>query len=102
MQRIPGGLNPDKWEGTCDAKLALWKLNRSCVNVPIIKHFESAEPIILETNHSSLAIARIINQYNGFRAVRQVIFYSWKCLSTNLKYDTYDRKLFVIIESMKK
>jgi hypothetical protein len=65
-----------KWEWTWDVELAFWKFKRSFTDAPILNHFDPAKPIILQTDASGFAIARILNQYDGFRILSPVNFYS--------------------------
>jgi hypothetical protein len=90
-----------KWERTRDAELAFWKLKRALTEAPILNYFNPAKPIILPTDASGFAIAGILNQYDGFRILRPVNFYTRKCTGAKLNYDMYDRELFAIVENMK-
>lgn len=69
--------------------------------VPILQHFDPAKPIILQTDASGFAIAGILNQYDGFGTLRPVTFYSRKCSPAKQNYNTYDRELLAIVETMK-
>jgi len=90
-----------RWEWTQDAELAFCKLKRTFTEAPIIQHFDPRKPIILQTDASGFAIAGILNQYDGFRTLRPVNFYSRKCSPAEQNYDTYDRELLAIVETMK-
>ena len=67
----------------------------------ILIHFDLDKPIILQTDASGFAIARILCQFDGFGVLRPVAFYSRKCNSAEQNYDTYDRELLAIIKSFK-
>jgi hypothetical protein len=90
-----------KWEWTRDAELAFQKLKRAFTDAPILNHFDLAKPIILQTDASGFAIAGILNKYDGFKILRPVNFYCRKCTGAEQNYDTYDRKLLAIVETMK-
>jgi len=92
--------HPAKWEWTWQAEVAFRKLKRTFTNVPILQHFDPAKPIILQTDVSGFAIAGILNQYDVFVVLRQVNFYSQKCSSAEQNYDTYDRELLAIVETL--
>jgi len=51
-----------KWECTRDAELTFQKLNRAFSKAPILKHFEPAEPIILQTDACHFTITIILIQ----------------------------------------
>jgi hypothetical protein len=50
-----------KWEWTRGAEIAFRKLKRAFTDAPILNHFDSAKPIILQTDASGFAIAGILN-----------------------------------------
>jgi hypothetical protein len=90
-----------KWEWTRDAKLAFRKFKKAFTEAPIHQHFNPQKPIILQTDASGFAIASILNLYAGFGIHRAVNFYSCKCSPAEQNYDTYDRVLLAIVETMK-
>jgi len=90
-----------KWEWTRKAELAFRKLKKAFTEAPIHQHFDPAKPIILQTDASSFAIAGILNQYDGFGILRPVNFYSRKCSPAEQNYDTYDRELLAIVETLR-
>jgi hypothetical protein len=51
-------------------------LKKAFTEALILQHFDPAKPIILQTKASGFAIAGILNQYDGFRTLRSVNFYS--------------------------
>ena len=90
-----------KWEWTRDAELEFRKLTRAFTDAPILNHFDPAKPIILETDPRGFAIAGILSQYDGFGILRPVSFFSRKCTGAEQNYNTYDRQLLAIVETMK-
>jgi len=90
-----------KWEWTRQAELAFRKLKRTFTEAPILQHFDPAKLIILQTDASGFAIAGILNQYDGFGVLRPVNFYSRKCSSAEQNYDTHDREVLAIVETLK-
>jgi len=89
-----------KWEWTREAELAFRKLKRTFTEAPILQHFDSAKPIILQTDASGFAIAGILNQYNVLGVLRPVNFYSRKCSPAEQNSYTYDREPLAIVESL--
>ena len=90
-----------KLEWTRDAKLAFRRFKSAFTDSPILNHFDPAKPMILQTDASCVAIAGIVHQYDGFGILRLVNFYCRKCTVAKLNYDTYDRELLAIVETMK-
>jgi hypothetical protein len=85
------GSRMGKW--TRDAELAFRKLQKAFTKTPILQDFNSHKLIILQTDVSGLAIAGILNQYDGFGFLRPVDFNSGHCTPAEEKYDTYNREL---------
>jgi len=90
-----------KWEWTREAELAFRKLKRAFTGAPILQHFVPGKPIIHQTDASGFAIAGIRNQYDGLGTLRPVNFYSPKRSPAEQNYDTYDRELLAIVDTMK-
>jgi len=90
-----------KWEWTRQAELVFRKLKRTITEAPIPQHFDPAKPIILQTDTSGIEFAGILNQYDVFGGLRAVNFYSRKCSPAEQNYDTYDRELLAIVETLK-
>jgi len=88
-------------EWTREGELAFRKLKMAFTETPILQHFDSAKSIILQPDASGFAIAGILNQYDGFRTVQPVNFYYRKGSPAEQNYDTYDRELQAIVETMK-
>jgi hypothetical protein len=93
--------SPGKWEWTRAAELAFRKLKKAFSEAPIHQHFDPAKPIILQTDASGFAIAGILNQYDSFGILRPVNFYSQKCSPAEQNYDTYNRELSAIVETLR-
>jgi hypothetical protein len=68
---------------------------------PILQHFSPRKPIIPQTYASGFAIAGIINQHVAFGILHPVNVYSRKCSPAKQNYNTYDRELWAIVETMK-
>jgi len=90
-----------KWEWTREAELAFQKLKKAFTGAPILQHFDPAKPTILQPDASGFAIAGILNQYDSFGILRPVNFHSRKCTPAEQNYDTYDRELLAIVETMR-
>jgi len=82
-------------------ELAFQKLKKAFTGAPILQHFDPAKPTILQTDASGFAIARIPNQYDSFGILRPVNFHSRKCTPAKQNYDTYNRELLPIVETMR-
>jgi len=90
-----------QWEWNRDAELAFGKLKKTFTEAPILQHFNPQRPTILQTDASGFVIAGIFNQHGGFGILCRVNFHSRKCSLAEQNYDTYDRELLAIVETMK-
>jgi len=90
-----------KWEWTRQAESAFRKLKWTFTEALILQLFNPVKPIILQTDASGFAIAGILNLYDVFGVLRPVNFYSRKCSPAKKNYDTYDRELLAIVETLK-
>jgi len=90
-----------KWEWTREAELAFRKLKSTFTEAPILQHFDLAKPIILQNDASGFAFADMLNQYDVFGVLRPVNFHSQKCSSAEQNFDTYNRELLAILETLK-
>jgi len=84
-----------KW--TWDAEPAFQKVETVLTNEPILKHFELAEPIILQNNINGLAIAGILNRYDSVRIPSPLNLYSRKCSAAKHNQERYDYELVVVM-----
>jgi len=96
------GAHTVKWEWTREAELVFWNLKRTFTDPRILKHFDPAKLIILQTDASGFAIAGILNQYDVFGVLRPINSYSRKCCPAEQNYENYDQKLLAIVKSLKR
>ena len=88
-----------EWSRAADAAFA--QLKRAFTTAPILQHFDPEKPIVLQTDASGFAIAGIINQHDAHGQLRPCAYFSRKCLPAEQNYDTYDRELLAIVDSMR-
>jgi hypothetical protein len=83
------------------AELSFQKLKKALTEAPIHCHFDPGKAIILPTYPSGFAIAGILNHYDGFGILRRVNFNLRNCAPAEQNYDTYDRELLAIVETLR-
>jgi hypothetical protein len=76
-------------------------LNRPFPDAPILNHSDPVKPILLQIDGSGFPIAGILNPYDRFGIHRLVNCYSQICTAAEQNYDTYDRELLAIVETIK-
>jgi len=96
---LNNSLGKREWNRT--AELGFRKLRKALTKAPIHQDFDPAKPFMLHTDASGFAITGILNHYNGFGILRPVNFYSRKCSPAEQNYDTYDRELLAIMETLR-
>ena len=88
------------FEWTETAQTAFDNLKRMFTDATVMCHFDPTLPIILETDASDFAIAGVLSQPQNDE-IRPVGFYSRKLQPAELNYDTHDKELLAIVESLK-
>ena len=81
-------------------QIAFDELKHQFTTADILRHFNSKLPIILETDASDFAISGILSQTHP-DGVHPVGFYSHKLQAAELNYDTHDKELLAIVESLR-
>jgi hypothetical protein len=89
-----------KWKWNKKAKNAFQKLKKVCINKSVLKMFDSNKSIQIETNASDLTINACLNQKYESKW-HSMTYYSRKLSSTEQNYDIHDKKLLIIIASLK-
>jgi hypothetical protein len=77
------------------------KAQKALTEALILQDFNPQKPIILQTDASGFAIAGILNRHDRSGIICPVNFYTQKCSPSKQNYDTYDRELLAIVETMK-
>ena len=85
---------------TSAAQEAFDKLKSLFSSTPILRHFDPELPVTLHADSSGFAVSEIISQPHENR-LHFVTFWSCKCTPTECNYNTHDREMLAIIESMK-
>jgi hypothetical protein len=88
-----------QWSPIADA--AFTKLKARFTDAPILRHFDAALPIRIETDASAFAISGILSQLFEDQKWHPVAFISRKLQEAELNYETYDSELLAIVYSFK-
>src|SRR5436190_22488410 len=89
-----------RFEWNSATQEAFDKLKSLFTSAPIIRHFDPSLPIVLHVDSSGFAISGIISQPHEGR-LHPIAFWSRKCTPAECNYDTHDREMLAIVESMK-
>ena len=75
-------------------------LKEAFLNSKIVRHYAAGLPVILETDASDFALSGVLSQIFPDR-IHPIGFLLRKLCAAELNYDTHDKELLAIIESLK-
>ena len=87
------------WDDT--AQLSFEQLKESFTNETLLRHFDPARPILLETDASDFAIGAVLSQKFDNGLTHPVAFYSRKMLPAETNYEIHDKELLAIVDAFK-
>ena len=87
-----------KWHRAADA--AFVALRTAFTKAPVLKYFDPALPVVLETDASEFALGAVISQRNLEGELHPVAFYSRKFTQAEENYEIYDKELLAIVDTM--
>src|SRR5579859_5624786 len=91
----------NKFRWSEGAQEAFEKLRAAFTSAPILRHFESSLPVILEADASDFALGAIISQRGPKNGVlHPITFYSRKFNWVELNYEIYDKEMLAIVKMM--
>lgn len=92
---------PPRMEWTQEIKEVFWKFKKTFYDALILQQFNPANPNILQGDTRAYTFTAILYQYDGLGTLRPVYFYSPQCYPATQNYDTDDKALFKIVDTMK-
>jgi hypothetical protein len=90
------------WEWDNAAQSAFEQLKRAMVSEPILRHFDPAWPLTLETDASDYAIGAVCSHLDDANMIRPLGYFSRKLKDAELNYDIHDKELLAIINALNK
>lgn len=90
---------PFQWSDK--ATQAFHTLRAAFTKAPLLAHFDVLKKCRLETDASDYAIAAVLSQANSEGHWHPIAFYSRKLIPAEVNYDTHDKELLAIVESIK-
>ena len=80
---------------------AFKKLRAAFTSAPILRHFESSLPVVLEADASDFTLGTVISQLDPENGVlHPITFYRRKFNSAELNYEIYNKEMLAIVETM--
>ena len=89
------------WNFSNSCHSAFQNLKNAFTSAPILTHWVSDTPIIVETDASDYAIAGILSIRYPDKEIRPVAYYSQTLSTLELNYDTHDKELLTIHEAFR-
>ena len=84
------------WNWTTVEQTAFERMKEQFGTAEVVRHFDPALPIVLETDASDFALSGILSQQHS-DGLRPVSFYSRKFQPAELNYDTHDKELLPLL-----
>jgi hypothetical protein len=92
--------NNFQWENNQTKAFAEFK--HRFATAPVLRLFDPAKPVIVETDASDYAIGACLNQEDEEGRQHPVMFHSRKLQDAELNYDVHDKELLAIVDAFKK
>jgi hypothetical protein len=94
------------FEWTPEAQLAFEQLKQAFVKEPILKHFDTDLPTLVETDANDNVCAAVVSQqhehpFTGKPVWMPTSYYSKKMNPAERNYDIYDKELLAIVKTLK-
>ncbi|CEP13212.1 hypothetical protein [Parasitella parasitica] len=90
-----------KFEWSPAADQAFNSLKAAILSDPVLRHYDSTRPCIIETDASDYALGAVCSQADSDGVAHPVAFFSRKLLPAEQNYQVYDKELSAIIAAFK-
>jgi len=68
---------------------------------PILTHFDTQRPIVIETDSSDLALGAVLSQRDDENRLHPVVFHSRKFQPAEINYEIHDKELLAVVDTFK-
>jgi len=68
---------------------------------PILTHFDTQRPIVIETDSSDLALGAVLSQRDDKNRLHPVVFHSRKFQPAEINYEIHDKELLAVVNTFK-
>jgi len=90
-----------EWTWNHEAEIAFRDLKHRFTTAPILAHFDTAEPVIVETDASDFALGAVLSQRDKEGCLHPVAFHSRKFQPAEINYEIHDKELLAIVDAFK-
>jgi len=91
----------EKWSWNHETGEALNELKKWFTTAPILAHFGTQRPVIIETDTSDFALEVVLSQKDGKNRLHPVAFHSRKFQPVEINYEIHDKELLAIVDAFK-
>jgi len=91
----------EKWEWNHEAEAAFKELKHRFTSAPVLAHFDTQKPVIIETNTWDFAIGAVLSQRDGENRLHPVAIHSRKFQPAEINYEIHDKELLAIVDAFK-
>jgi len=89
------------WIWGTEAELAFNDLKKRFTMTPILRHFDPAKPVIIETDASDFAIGAVLSQRDEENRLHPIAFHSRKFSPAEINYEIHDKELLAVVDTFK-
>lgn len=89
-----------KFQWTLEADTAFQLRKEDFTSIPVLMHFDSQPPIIVDTDNYDYLSARVVSEHDDEGIMHPVAFYSKKHSPAQSNYESYAKKLLAIIRCL--
>jgi hypothetical protein len=82
-----------------DTDIAFLRIKEQMVMGPVLRHYDSNKPCIIETDASDFALGAVCSQRSEDGALHPIAYYSRKLLPAEMNYQIYDKELLAIVSA---
>ena len=90
-------LEANEWQTSPEIEQVQKQLVTAFTTAPILRHFDPAETVIVQTDASDFALGGILSQRHDGR-LHLIAVYSRKFTEAEINYDTADKELLAIVD----
>ena len=89
------------WDFSDDCRKSFEKLKEAFTTAPVLTHWITETPIMVETDASAYALAAVLSIHTPDGDYHLVAFHSWTFKDAETNYDVHDKELTAIYDAFK-
>jgi len=90
-----------EWTWNPETETAFKELKQRFTTAPVLAHFDTSKPVIIETDTSDFAIGAVLSQRDEENRLHPVAFHSRKFQPAEINYKIHDKELLAVVDAFK-